>query len=163
MRQLVLPPMRLKRATLDSAFDAVFGPAMLRRVHGPTTRVGDFVNGKRTFHFRVKVDTVPRVIQRFFSNAEMGVTTTQHVSKSETKWVVTNNICMHFVGSQLFSLEPMFFVEAMGDGFVLGGTVRHRASLPPPLKGIAEAFLMRNTERELSHFCACLAEAGVIE
>lgn len=163
MRQLVLPPVRVKRASMDSAFDAVFGPAMLRRVHGPSTRVGDFKDGKRAFKFRVDVSDVPPPIRRFFCGKELGITTTQKLTMTDTRWDVTNRLKLHFVGAELFSLKPAFYLEATDGGIFLGGAVRHSAVLPPPLNGVAEAFMMANSERELRHFGACLAEAGVID
>lgn len=167
MRVLVVPPVRVKRDSLPSAFDAVFGPAMLRRVHGPDTQVGLFDKNQRRFSFRVAVPEVPPQIRRFFCGTDLKVTTRQHLGISSTKWQVTNKMKLHFVGSEFFKLRPVFWLEerAAGDGVevYLGGSVRHDAVLPPPLNGIAEAFMMASSEKELRHFGQCLAEAGVVD
>lgn len=168
MRQLVVPSVRIKRATLQGAFEAVFGPGMLRRVHGQHVRVGPFLNDARTFTFEVEVSGVPRILRRFFCGERLVVTTRQDRSiLADTKWQVTNRLKLHFVGAELFAMRPVFWLETRDDddggtGVYLGGTVDHSARLPPPLNRIAEAVMMRHSERELRHFGACLAEAGVV-
>lgn len=169
MRQLVLPPVRVKRPSLDAAFDAVFGPAMLAQVHGPDTDVGLFENNRRRFTFRVDVPEVPPAIRRFFCGKHLRVTTRQHLGIGPTRWQVTNRLKMHFVGSEFFKLRPVFWLEqrpAVDGGHAevyLGGAVRHDAVLPPPLNGIAEAFMMAGSEKQLRHFGRCLVQAGVID
>lgn len=169
MKQLVLPPVRLagQHRDLESGLHAVFGPAMLRRVHGPSLR-GEApfdAMGRRAFKFAVRVDSVPPPIRRFFCGSELGVTTRQSVDTSDPdRWTVTNRMKLHFVGAELFKLRPVFWLERAPDGVVfLGGRVRHDAVLPPPLNGIAEAFMELNTRRELLHFARCLHEGGVID
>ena len=167
MRVLVIPPVRIKRGSLDSAFDAVFGAAMLRRMHGADTQVGPFDKNQRRFSFRVAVPEIPPQIRRFFCGKDLKVTTRQHLSITSTKWEVTNRLKLHFVGSEFFKLRPVFWLEHrpagedQEDGVYLGGSVRHDAVLPPPLNGIAEAFMMASSEEELRRFGRCLAEAGV--
>lgn len=166
MKQLIVPRTRLRgQRDMDSALRAVFGPAMLRRVHGAGTRVGDFVDGKRSFKFTVAVDSVPAPIRKFFCGSELRVTTRQLLDQTDAaKWTVTNKMKLHFVGSELFKLRPTFWLERdPDDGNVyLGGTVRHDAVLPPPLDSIAENFMMLNTRKELVHFATCLRDAGVL-
>lgn len=170
MKQLVLPPIKLvdrrDLATLEGALHAVFGPRMLRKVHGASLRdAGPFdAEGRRAFRFAVQVGSVPRLIRRFFCGSELTVSARQTLDRADAaKWVVTNNLKMHFVGAQLFRLRPTFWLQRGEDGVVtLGGLVRHDAVLPPPLKGVAEGFMARNTQRELLHFASCLHEEGVI-
>lgn len=166
MKQLVLPRTRLRgQRDLQSALHAVFGPDMLRRVHGSGTRVGEFEGGKRAFKFVVAVDNVPAPIRRFFCGSSLRITTKQTLDQSDpAKWVVTNRLKLHFVGAEFFKLRPTFWLEQDEDGGVsLGGTVRHDAVLPPPLNGIAEGFMMLNSQKELQHFALCLHEAGVLD
>lgn len=170
MRVLVLPPVRVKRRSLDSAFDAVFGVGMLRRMHGADTQVGPFAKNQRRFSFKVAVPEVPAPIRRFFCGTDLKVTTRQHLGISHTRWQVTNKIKLHFVGSEFFKLRPVFWLEhrpagedGEPEGVFLGGSVRHDAVLPPPLNGIAEAFMMAGSEQELRRFGRCLAEAGVVD
>lgn len=166
MKQLVLPRTRLRgQRDLPSALHAVFGPDMLRRVHGAGTKVGEFVGGKRAFKFTVAVDNVPAPIRRFFCGSSLRVTTRQKLDQSEaTRWTVTNHMKLHFVGAEFFKLRPTFWLERDEDGGVsLGGTVRHDAILPPPLNGIAEGFMMLHSHKELRHFATCLHEAGVLD
>lgn len=167
MKQLIVPRTRLRgQRDMNSALRAVFGPDMLRRVHGASTKVGDFVDGKRSFKFAVSVDSVPPPIRKFFCGSELRVTTRQTLDQTTdpAKWTVTNKMKLHFVGSELFKLRPTFWLERdPDDGHVyLGGTVRHDAVLPPPLDGIAENFMMLNTRKELVHFATCLRDAGVL-
>lgn len=167
MRTLVLPGVRVNRSTLDAAFDAVFGIHMLRRVHGPSLTVGPFAhnNNTRTFKFHVDVTTeVPAVLRRFFCGKHLAVTTRQHLGITSSKWTVTNSLTLHFVGSELFTMHPLFWLETREDGGVyLGGTISHTARLPPPLNGIAEEFMKHHSEAELRRFGECLADAGVID
>lgn len=167
MKQLLLPTIPLKQCRdLDGALRAVFGPQMLRRVHGPGTKAGDFdARGRRTFKFSVKVDSVPPPIRRFFCGSELGVTTRQTLDKeSGDRWTVTNKMKLHFVGAEFFKLRPAFWLERGVDGVVsLGGAIRHDAVLPPPLNGIAEDFMVLNSKRELLHFARCLHEADLID
>lgn len=166
MKQLIVPRTRLRgQRDMASALHAVFGPAMLRRVHGAGTKAGDFVDGKRAFQFVVNVDSVPPPIRRFFCGSELRVTTRQTVDQTDpAKWTVINRLKLHFVGSEFFKLRPTFWLERdpdTGDVY-LGGTVRHDAVLPPPLDGIAENFMMLNTRKELVHFAQCLRDAGLL-
>lgn len=165
MKQLVLPRTRLLGVKdMDAALDAVFGPAMLRRVHGPTTRVGSFdAEGTREFQFRVAVDAVPLLIRRFFCGTELAVTARQTLRREPATCTVTNQLKLHFVGAELFRLRPQFWVQRdADDGLSLGGVVRHTAVLPPPLSGIAESFMAAHTRRELLHFEQCLREEGLV-
>lgn len=165
MKELVIPPTPLTKATMAEAFEAVFGVPMLRRVHGPDTAVTSFdAKGSRQFTFQVPVDNVPGPIRRFFCGSRLAVTTRQRLAKKTADaWHVANRIKLHFVGAELFYLKPLFWLERGNDGVVrLGGRVRHSAILPPPLNSIAESFMMLNSEKELRHFGECLVEAGVV-
>lgn len=166
MKQLIVPRTRLRgQRDLNSALHAVFGPAMLRRMHGADTKVGDFADGKRAFRFVVGVDSVPPPIRRFFCGSQLRVTTRQTLDQTDpAKWTVTNKLKLHFVGSELFKLRPTFWLEQdpQTNDVYLGGVVRHDAVLPPPLDGIAENFMMLNTRKELVHFATCLRDAGVL-
>lgn len=168
MKLLTLPPVRINRDSLGEAFESVFGPSMLRRVHGPDTRVGNFEDNKRRFSFKVHVGEIPPLIRRFFCGRELKVTTQQRLSTEPTKWEVTNRMKLHFVGAEFVGIKPVFWLEACDGtegreaGIYLGGTVRHDARFPPPLNGIAESFMIANSEKELRHFGDCLVEAGVI-
>lgn len=166
MRQLVLSAVPVRRPCLQSAKEAVFGPEMLRRVHGPSLRfqTGEDTAHGRVFGFDVDVGDVPAPIRVFFCGKSLRVTTTQAVTETPSKIEVTNGLKLHFVGSELFKLRPSFWLERSPDGtVVLGGQVGHVAVLPPPLRGIAESFMLQNSERTLAHFGRCLAEAGVID
>jgi hypothetical protein len=169
MRVLAVPSIRLNTppgpGALDAALAAVFGPDMLRTMHGPDTVVGGFVNGKRTFGFKISVGEVPRAIRRFFCGSQLRITTRQTVDASvPDKYTVTNRLKLHFVGAELFKLRPVFWLERAPDGAVhLGGRVRHDALLPPPLNGIAEGFMMLNSQKELLNFAGCLHDAGLID
>ncbi len=166
MKQLIVPRTRLRgQRDMATALHAVFGQAMLRRMHGPDTKASDFVDGKRSFKFTVSVDSVPPPIRRFFCGNELRVTTRQIFDQTNPiKWTVTNRLKLHFVGSEFFKLRPTFWLERdPDDGNVyLGGMVRHDAVLPPPLDGIAENFMMLNTRKELMHFATCLRDAGLL-
>lgn len=165
MKQLVLPRVPVRRSSLRSARDAVFGGEMLRRVHGPslTFQTAPEPHHKRSFRFTVGVGEVPLPIRRFFCGDRLRVTTTQSLRESPTRIEVANHLKLHFVGAEFFKLRPTFWLEETPEGIVLGGQVRHTALLPPPLKGIAEAFMMHGSAQQLKVFGASLAEAGVIE
>lgn len=167
MKTLMLPRTRLAGVDgMEGALHAVFGPQMLRKMHGPATKVGHFDDrGDRRFKFRVKVDGVPPPIRRFFCGKELGITTRQHLDKTDDRWTVTNKMKLHFVGAEFFKLRPAFWLErdpAEPGAVFLGGTVRHDAVLPPPLNGIAENFMMLRSRVELMQFARCLAEEGLL-
>lgn len=167
MKQVLVPRTRLAgQRDFHGALNAVFGPAMLRRMHGPAVRVGAFDDrGHRTFKFVVPVDQVPAPIRTFFCGSQLGVTTRQALRKGVRAWTVTNSLKLHFVGSELFKIRPTFWLERdPADGTIaLSGCVRHDAVLPPPLCHIAEGFMALNSQRELLHFARCLHEAGLLE
>lgn len=166
MKQCVVPRTRLAgMRDMDGALHAVFGPGMLRKMHGPNTHVGPFdSNDKRVFKFKVAVGAVPPPIRKFFCGSELGVTTRQTLERGADKSTITNRMKLHFVGAEFFKLRPVFWLEREQDGIIsLGGVVRHDAILPPPLNGIAENFMMLNTRRELLHFAKCLHEEGLLE
>lgn len=165
MKLIVLPDVRIGRVSMDAALDSVFGPAMLRRVHGPSLRVGDFNHkNQRVFKFKIDVSCVPPPIRRFFCGNELNITTRQTLDKkTQREWSVTNKLKLHFVGAEFFKIRPSFYLKQDEDGTVsLGGQVRHDAVLPPPLNGIAEDFMALNSAKEIRHFAHQLAEAGVI-
>lgn len=169
MRQLVIPSVRVKRSTMDGALNAVFGSRTLRRVHGTSLRFMTAVEevspgSRRKFGFRVDISDVPAPVRKFFSGDSMRVTTTQDVTAPAPGRVeVANRIKLHFVGAELFKLRPTFVLEETPEGIFLGGRVRHDAVLPPPLNGIAEAFMMLNSEQELRRFGQALVEAGIVD
>lgn len=163
MKQLVVPQVKLAVPDLEAALQAVFGPPMLRTVHGPATTAGPFDDkGKRAFKFWINVDRVPLPIRRFFCGTQLAVTTRQSLHRTPAKYTVTNRMKLHFVGAELFTLKPTFWLQQAEDGVSLGGCVRHSAILPPPLNGIAEDFMMLNSRRELLHFAACLRAHGLV-
>lgn len=169
MKNVVLPTVPLRGHTnMEGAMRAVFGPAVLRKVHGPSLR-GAYesfdANGKRRFQFRVAVDQVPPPIRRFFCGSNLRITTQQTLDKEPAKWTVSNKMKLHFVGAEFFKLRPVFWLEQDQDTGVvsLGGNVRHDAVLPPPLNSIAEGFMALNTRRELIRFAQCLQEDGVLD
>lgn len=172
MKMVVLPPVRIAgQRDMGGALHSVFGSHMLSRVHGPSLRgnlplASTFdADGRRTFSFDVAVDSVPPPIRRFFCGDKLTVTTRQQLNdRRDDDWTVTNRMKLHFVGAELFKLRPKFWLRRDGDGVItLGGQVRHDAVLPPPLNGIAEKFMVLNTQRELTRFAECLSEAGVID
>lgn len=168
MKELALPRVQLQGcADLGQALRSVFGPEMLRKMHGPDTKVGFFDDkGQRKFKFRVKVEGMPAPIRRFFCGKEMGITTRQQLdTKDDNKWTITNRLKLHFVGAEFFKLRPSFWLErdpATPGAVFLGGAVRHDAVLPPPLNGIAEDFMMLRSRAELMHFAKCLHEDGLL-
>ena len=162
MRQVVIPVTPLRCGSLAQAFDQVFGPRMIRKVHGESTRVSPFVHGRRTIQFCVDVGKVPLPIRTFFCGGSLRVTADQTVHKTDTKWDITNCVTMHFVGSELFRMKPAFWLDTESGHVYLGGTVRHDAVLPYPLNKIAEGFMARRSEHELRHFARCLTDEDVI-
>lgn len=168
MKLCVLPEVKLSgRPDMETALNAVFGPQMLKQMHGPSLKgAGPFDSkGRRAFKFAIKVENVPPPIRRFFCGSDMNVTTRQSLDKrDDAMWNITNRMKLHFVGAELFKLRPTFSLQRDEDGVVtLSGRVRHDAVLPPPLNGIAEGFMVVNTKRELLHFATCLRDGGVID
>lgn len=166
MKLVSLPPTPVQRPTLQSALDAVFGPAMLRRVHGPDTVATPFAGGAeatRTFCFHVDVGAVPWPLRRFLCGSRLRVTTEQTLRRQPRRWHVTNHLKMHFVGAELFRMHPEFWLDDDAAGRVtIGGSVAHHARLPPPLNAVAESFMAARSRRELLRFAQCLAAEGVI-
>lgn len=165
MKVLDVPRVSLGKVGLEAALASVFGPDMLRRMHGPSLRgAGPFdAKGKRAFKFSIGVQTVPAPIRRFFCGSRLRITTRQTLDKEPGEWTITNKLKLHFLGAEFFKIRPVFWLREAGDGEVtLGGRVRHDAMLPPPLCHIAEGFMALNSEAELRNMAAQLAEAGVI-
>lgn len=165
MKVVTLPAVTLGDIGMRRALAAVFGPDTLRRVHGAGTVVRDFHQGRRSFSFTVQVPAVPGPIRRFFCGQELRVTACQTLEeRGPDEWGVTNRLTLHFVGAQLFGIHPAFVLRRDANGTVtLGGSVRHRAILPPPLKGLAEEFMAANTRKELREFARVLYDTGVIQ
>ena len=164
MKAVHVPDTKLDCQDLQSALDTVFGPVMLKSVHGPDTVVGDFdQEGIRTFKFCIDVCRVPFAIRYLFSGSRLHITTRQTLTKpSMEHWRITNDIRMHFLGSELLKLKPVFWlVQDSTTGHIhLGGHVRHVAYLPMPFCRIAETFMAIHTEIELRKFGACLEQLG---
>ena len=160
MKEVHVPATRLECRDMQGALDTVFGPAMLKRVHGPDTEVCDFDrDGNRTFKFSVDVCRVPWAIRHVFCGSHLRITTRQTLTKpSATRWQVSNDTRMHFLGSELFKLKPVFSLVMDGSAVHVGGNVQHIAHIPPPFNRIAETFMAKHTERELRKFGACLQD-----
>ncbi len=163
MRSLDVPPLRLCADTVQGALDAVFSQRVLRRVHGPDLVAPPFVDDGRTFTFGVDLRAVPRPLRCFFRGSRVQVTTRQEVRRDRRRATVTNHIKMHFVGSELFRVQPAFELCQADGGVTLGGCVRHTALLPWPIKGVAERFMCAHSERELRRYAEVLRECGVAE
>lgn len=164
MRVLDVPPLRLRADTLQGALEAVFSQRVLRRVHGDDLVAPPFKNDERAFTFGVDVSGVPRPLRCFFRGSRVHVTTRQEVRRDQRRRLVTvtNYIKMHFVGAELFRVQPAFELgNDGGGGITLGGRVRHTALLPWPLKGVAERFMCTHSERELRRYADVLRECGV--
>ena len=179
MKILKIPEVRLTSRTLDDALDAVFGIDTLSRVHGPTldtssmtgsstvgsSTAGSFSeDGRRKFSFVVETSGIPGAIKKFVCGDDVKVTTMQTLSKKvPTKWSVTNVLKTKFLGSELFQVRPVFWLQQDRHGSVtLGGTIRHDAILPPPLNDIAETFMMQLSEREVRRFETVLESEGYL-
>lgn len=166
MRCLRIPEYRMLAPTLQAAFDDVFSPATVREVHGPSTRVGPFADGSRTLTFDIDVSNVPLPIRCFFCGRRARVTTVQTVHRAPDELRVTNSINMHFVGAELFSVQPTFWLRRSRDDdrgvVVLGGEVGHAAKLPPLVRGLAERFMAAHSERELRAFERVLQRRGAL-
>lgn len=166
MKVFVLPDLCLGKVGMQAALDAAFGPAIMRKVHGPSLVMGDFdAKGKRPFTFKLDVTSVPPPIRRFFCSSELDISVRQTLNKlSPTDWQLSNKLRMHCVAAELFKIRPVFSLREDRLGRVtLSARVRHDAVLPPPLNGIAEQFMMTNSQKELRHFAAELERAGVLE
>ena len=162
MKLLQVPPLTLSCASSHAALAAVFSPDTLREVHGPGTHVGAFVGGRRTLCFDVDVSRVPRPIRCFFCGPRLRVTTAQTVTAAPAGLDVTNDITMHFVGSELFAVRPTFSLRDHDGRVTVSGRVQHHARLPWPLRGIAESFMAAHSERELLKFKRVLQRRGLV-
>lgn len=149
------------RTTPEQAFEAVFGPETLHVVHGPSVRVSPWDDaGRRTVRFGIDVHAVPAEIRRFFCGNHLRVTTRQQLRKAPDQWTVKNSMKMHFLGAELFKVSPQFVLAIGSDGAVrFTGTVKHRALLPPPLKGLAEGVMAEHSRRELERYAVAARAA----
>ena len=144
----------LGRAPLDRALELALGADTLRAVHGPSLRLQrpdfDPHTCDRSFDFEVAIPRMLRPVMGGKRAVRVGVT--QTLIKSPGKWVVHGNL--HFPGSALVDIRPTFVLwNALGErgergGTVLDAAVRHRVLLPPPLRGMAEAYLSRRSTEE---------------
>lgn len=166
MKLLEVPPLELRLGLdLTEAVDLVFSRDVLRRVHGPDTAVPPFVAGRRTFEFGVDVSAVPRPLRMFFSGSRLRATTRQVLLRRlRDECVVVNHVKMHFVGAELFRIEPTFTLRRdFRGGVTLDGAVRHTALLPWPLKGMAERFMASQSEKELRAYADVLRDYGAVD
>jgi hypothetical protein len=158
MKLLPIPLVSLGQIELDDAFQAVFGSDTLSKVHGPSLKFTEWVDNQRTVKFSVDVDNIPLEVRRFFCGKRLRVTSKQNKIKGDKYLEVHNRMKMHFLGSELFVIRPVFkltYNEASGTTEVTG-CVKHIARLPPPLNRIAEAFMMEHSRRELEKFSSVL-------
>lgn len=165
MRALDVPPLELRLdLDLPGALHAVFGADVLRRVHGADTVVPPFgADGRRAFDFHIGVASVPRALRPFFWGSRLRVSTRQELRREPYEYSVTNCVKMHFVGSELFRVQPTFQLRRdRRGGVTLRGAVRHTALLPWPLKGLAERFMAAHSERELLAYADALRDTGAV-
>ena len=153
MKEVSFGPDPLGKIPIEKAFDTMFGYDTLRRVHGPSVKVSEWVDGWRKVEFGVNVDHVPKEVRRFFCGDCLRVTAKQKHTYTENKVTIENKIKMHFLGAELFRLNPVFCIDVGKDGMCYAsGRVQHCAMVPPPFNTISEHFMAKHTERELQHY-----------
>lgn len=149
MRQLVAPPVKVHRPTVQTAFDAVFGLQTMRRMHGASLTTTDWAGDTRTMHY--KIGTLP-------------VITNQRVIRHHDARMEVRHATMFDKYDGLdVSTTFMLTQEDNGDVF-LGGNVRIDATgVVYPLKSVIENVAEGQAETELRWFGRCLAEEGIAE
>lgn len=154
MKGIDVLPRCLGVMTLHDAFDIMFGNETLTRVHGNTLSVSDWNSkNERKLKFKIDIEQIPREIRRFFCGNKLNITTKQQKIEDPTKILVNNKIKMHFLGAEFFHVKPKFLLlqDELNQVYV-SGHVEHHAILPPPLNGIAEAFMAQHSKREMDRY-----------
>lgn len=142
-------------ATLEEAFERVFGADALRRQHGDSLEeVSPWARGERVFRFDIDVGAVPAEVRRVFCGDRLRITCRQRVRATPTAIAVRDRLRMHFVGRELFLVRPRFLLERApgADVVTLSAEVEQHAMLPPPISHIVEAFMDASSRIQLERF-----------
>ena len=168
MKLVEIQPTRVGNS-FDAAFGLIWSDKTLRKFHGPSlsttpwreekARDGSCVQSTRKLRFVVDVVDVPAEVRAFFRGDKMRISTKQQLVKQEERWSVTNHIRMHFLGAEFIKMKPTFYLEKIADDIYFGGRIEHHAILPPPLNGIVEGFMQRQTEKEIESFSGLIKKS----
>ena len=123
------------------------------------------MDNKRTVNFTVDAGETPKQLRRFMFKPRLRVTSHQEMCHQEMlgaesgRITVKHTIKLHVFGSGLFKIRPSFSLFEQDGCMIVDGTVEHHAILPPPLNTIAEAFMCRQSEKELESYKSILLGA----
>jgi len=153
MKQIVIDPIHIGKYPLDVVFEKVFGKKMLKKIHGESVESSDWdINNKRIIKFCVEFDEIPSELKDLLGNNKVNITSKQTRYIERNRVNVNNRITMNIMFSELFSIEPEFYIEATRDGVYFSGRIQHNAVLPPPLNRIAESFMMERSQKEIEMY-----------
>ncbi len=162
MRVITLGPEKIGAIPIEDAFEAIYNADILKKLYGPSLKVTPWTDDERTLEFDLDMCDIPHEIQKIFNAPKLHVTNTQQVSRScHSKWEINNEMKLHFLGSDLLTIQPYFVLHRQGDITYLTGVVEHQAKLPPPLNGIAEHYMSLQTEKQLTKYKSILKRMQV--
>ena len=152
MKLLELEPLDLGNISHETAYEHIFGEAMLRKFHGDNFKLKLINNTNRIIKFEVHLDNTPAELKRFFCGKNLRVTTKQTINRQEN-WTITSKVRMHFLGAEFFRVKPVFILEKKENSHIyFSAKIEHHAILPPPLNIIAEHFMHQQTQKEMNQF-----------
>lgn len=153
MKQLDIDPIHIGKYPLDVVFEKVFGKKMLKKIHGESVESSDWdINNKRTIKFSVEFDEIPAELKDLLGDHKVNITSKQTRRIQTNRVNVNNRLTMNIMFSELFTIEPEFYIEQTRNGVYFGGRIQHNALLPPPLNGIAENFMMERSQKEIEMY-----------
>jgi hypothetical protein len=157
MRTATSEPIVLREATsFDDVLSRAFGKPVLDEVHGPTLRVTDWDgSGTRRVQFNMPIPpTIPRQMSRFICGRNLRFSVKQQLAAVDEAHVkLSNKVRMHFIGAEMFKVQPEFVMRKHEDGaFSVQAHVRVDAILPHPLNRVAEAFMLEHSASEFERW-----------
>lgn len=151
-------------ASLEDAFEAAFGHATLQHVHGPSLKLMPWKHAQRKVRFSMPVPhNIPKELARFVCGKHLRFTVSQTASRDDDDSIhIVNKVRMHFIGAELFRVQPSFVLKRNPDNqkYVVQGNVRVDAILPTPLNRIAEAFMLEHSTSEFDRWIAAIDDVA---
>lgn len=160
MKEFTIPKIYLGNISLEDAFNKVFNPDTMKKIHGENMTITNWNNkNERTFKFNIDIPYVPKEIKMFFCGNNIKITTKQYRINNDNNIQVKNKTKLHILGAELVSVKPLFTIFNDNNNHAcLSVNIEHHARFPPPLNSIIEGFMAETSKKSFKKFVDVINE-----
>ena len=136
---------------LEEAFNIIFSPETLHRVHGDNISASPFINDKRTLQYKISILSMPTLLKPYLWEPYVNSTMEQKLERHKSYWNLYTSIQFHFPLGNLIAVTCKFIVFKKHGKTYFGGYIKHEISMPL-IRDIGEHYLMQHSKREVEMF-----------